>query len=81
MTFTEPVTGPEFGRDREHAHAAEPVQRVMPGAVVHDQARPGHGAGDVAGQRRERVAVRQAAPVAADHPGRCLREFRGLGCF
>ena len=75
------VTGPGFGRDREHAHAAEPVQRVMPGAVVHGQARLGHRAGDVAGQRRQRVAVRQAAPVDADQPRYCLREFRRLGCY
>ena len=74
------VTGPGFRRDREQAHSAEPVQRVMLGAVVHGQARLGHGAGDVAGERRQRVAVRQAAPVDADQPGYCLREFRGLGC-
>ena len=67
-------------RDREQAHAAEPVQRVMLGAVVHGQARLGHRAGDIAGERRQRVAVRQAAPVDADQPGDCLREFCGLGC-
>jgi hypothetical protein len=72
------VTGP--GRDREQAHAAELVQRVMLGAVVHGQARLGQGAGDVAGERRQRVAGRQAAPVDADQPGYCLREFCGLGC-
>jgi hypothetical protein len=50
------------------------------GAVVHGQARLGHGAGDVAGERRQRVAVRQAVPAGTGQPGYCLREFRGLGC-
>ena len=44
------VTGPGSGRDREHAPAAEPAQRVMPGAAVPGQARLGHRAGDIAGQ-------------------------------
>jgi hypothetical protein len=48
--------------------------------VVHGQARLGHGAGEVAGERCQRVAVRQAATVDVDQPGCCLREFRGLGC-
>ena len=52
----------------------------MSGAVVYGQARLGHRSGDVAGERRQRVAVRQAAPVDADQPGDCLREFRSLGC-
>jgi hypothetical protein len=49
-------------------------------AVVHGQGRLGHGAGDVAGERRQRVVIRQAVPVGADQPGYCLRELRGLGC-
>jgi hypothetical protein len=52
----------------------------MSRAVVQGQARFGHRAGDVAGERRQRVAVRQAAPVNAEQPGYCLHEFRGLGC-
>jgi hypothetical protein len=52
----------------------------MPGIVVHGQARLGHRPGDAAGERRQRVSVRQAAPGDADQPGCCLRDFRGLGC-
>ena len=48
-------------------------------AVVHGQARLGHRAGDIAGERCERVAAREAVPVDADQPGYCLGEFRGLG--
>jgi hypothetical protein len=66
--------------DREQAHPAEQAQRVTPGPVVHGQARLGHGPGDIAGECRQRVIVRQAAPVDADQPGDRLREFRGLGC-
>jgi hypothetical protein len=74
------VTGPGFRRDLEQAHAAEPIRRLKLGAVVHGQARLGHGAGDVAGERRQRVAVRQAVTAGTGQPGYCLREFRGLGC-
>ena len=33
-----------------------------------------------AGERRQRVAVRQAVPAGAGQPGYCLRKFRGRGC-
>jgi len=40
----------------------------MPRAAVHGPARLGHRAGDLAGERRERIAVRQAVPVALTSP-------------
>ena len=71
--------GPLIGGYRQQAHPAEPVQRLMACAMVHGQARLGERAGDVAGERRERVAVRQPAPVGAGQRGFRLGEFRALG--
>jgi hypothetical protein len=67
-------------RDRQQAGPAEPAARVMLRAVVQGQARLGHRAGDIAGERRQRVTVGKAVPVGADQPGCRPHELRGLGC-
>jgi hypothetical protein len=65
--------------DRQQAHSAEAVERLVLGAVVEGEPGLGQTPGDVMRQRIQRITGGQWAAVAVGKRGHRVRQFLGLG--
>ena len=65
--------------DRQQAHPAQPVARVMRGAVVQGEPGLGQRLGHVTRQRRVRVIGRKRMSQSFSQAGTCLGQFPPLG--
>jgi len=67
------------GGNRQHAHPAEPVQRMVRSAVMQSESSLGQRPGNMTCQRQDRIAAAKSPTAGVGEPGHRIGQFRLLG--